>query len=159
MSLMEALKYTAHLLLLLHLLHFIINACNKCVTFIWVVINMEWQSHVIFDSSVAPLFVFSSLRRDRNKIVSRFVSCVCTFIANKCATCIVRMSSLCQQISTFLRTFFHLFCLFPSFSFLSIFCFVLSFFELFQLLWSLLFHSASLVPFSFSGKLLTFLFL
>ena len=40
-SLMRALKYTTHLLLLLCLLLFIINARNKCATLIWVIINME----------------------------------------------------------------------------------------------------------------------
>ena len=68
------------------------------------------------------------------------------------ATFTVKISSSCQQISAFPRTFFHLFFLFPSFSFLSIFCFVLSFFMSLQLPWSLLFHQASLIPFLFSGK-------
>ena len=45
---MRALKHTAHLLLLLRPLHFIIDARNKCVMLIWVVINMEWQSYGIF---------------------------------------------------------------------------------------------------------------
>ena len=40
-SLMRALKYTTHLLLLLCLLLFIINARNKCAKLIWVIINME----------------------------------------------------------------------------------------------------------------------
>ena len=44
---MRVLKRTTHLLLLLLPLHFIINACNKCVTLVWVVINMEWQSYLI----------------------------------------------------------------------------------------------------------------
>ena len=48
MSSMGALKHIAHLLPLLHPLHFIINACYKCVTLVWVIIYMEWQSHVIF---------------------------------------------------------------------------------------------------------------
>ena len=38
---MGALKYTAHLLPLLRPLLFIINACNKCVTLVLVVIDME----------------------------------------------------------------------------------------------------------------------
>ena len=36
---MGALKCIAHLLLLLRQLHFIINACNKCVTLALIVIN------------------------------------------------------------------------------------------------------------------------
>ena len=144
-SSMGALKYTAHLLPLLHSLLFIINAHNKCVTLVQVVIDMEWRSHVIFDSSAAPMFVFSFLRHDKNIIVCLFMSRVqriyCELMSCLLhATCTIRISSSCQQISAFPRTFFHLFLLFPSFSFLSIFCFVLSYFVMFQLLWSLLFH-------------------
>ena len=40
-SSMGALKYTAHLLSLLYSLLFIINARNKCVTLVQVVIDME----------------------------------------------------------------------------------------------------------------------
>ena len=144
-SLMEALKYTAHLLPLLHSLLFIINARNKCVTLVQVVIDMEWWSHVIFDSSTAPMFVFSFLRQDKNIIFYLFMSRVQRIYCElmPCllhATCTIKISSSCQQISAFPRTFFHLFLFFPSFSFLSIFCFILSYFVTFQLLWSLLFH-------------------
>ena len=72
---MRALKCTAHLLSLLCLLRFIINACNKCVTLVWVIINMEWQSHVIFWLISCPLFVASSLRWDKNINVSLRVLC------------------------------------------------------------------------------------
>ena len=144
-SSMGALKYTAHLLSLLYSLLFIINARNKCVTLVQVVIDMEWRSHVIFDSSAAPMFVFSFLRQDKNIIVCLFMSRVqriyCELMSCLLhAICTIKISSSCQQISTFPHTFFHLFLLFPSFSFLSIFCFVLSYFVTFQLLWSLLFH-------------------
>ena len=152
-SSMGALKYTAHLLSLLYSLLFIINARNKCVTLVQVVIDMEWRSHVIFDSSAAPMFVFSFLRQDKNIIVCLFMSRVqriyCELMSCLLhAICTIKISSSCQQILAFPRTFFHLFCLFPSFSFHSVF----SFFVTFQLPWSLLFHRASLVPFSFSGK-------
>ena len=144
-SSMGALKYTAHLLSLLYSLLFIINARNKCVTLVQVVIDMEWRSHVIFDSLAAPMFVFSFLRQDKNIIVCLFMSRVqriyCELMSCLLhAICTIKISSLCQQISTFPHTFFHLFLLFPSFSFLFIFCFILSYFVTFQLLWSLLFH-------------------
>ena len=51
MSLMGALKYTTHLLPLLHSLRFIINARNKCVTVAWVVINENDDPMLFFDSS------------------------------------------------------------------------------------------------------------
>ena len=70
---MGALKYTTHLLPLFRLLLFIINARNKCVMLVLAIIDMEWRSHVIFDSSAAPLFMLSSLRLGRNKIVCCFV--------------------------------------------------------------------------------------
>ena len=58
MSSMGALKYIAHLLLLLRLLHFIINVRNKCVTLVQVVIDMEWRSYVIFDSSAHIIYTY-----------------------------------------------------------------------------------------------------
>ena len=147
----------AHLLSLLCLLLYIINAHNKFVTLVWIIIPSQWRSYVTFNSLAATLFVFSFFRRDKNITIYRFmprVQCIyCELMSClPCATCTVRISSSFQQISAFPHTFFHLFFLFPSFSFLSIFCFPLSFFVTFQLPWSLLFHWASLIPFSFSGK-------
>ena len=72
-SWMGSLKYIAHLLPLLCLLLFFINACNKCVTLIWIVIDTEWRSRVIFNSSAAPLSVSSSLGWGNNIFVCRFV--------------------------------------------------------------------------------------
>ena len=51
MSSIGTLKYIAHLLPLLCLLRFAINARTKYVALVLVVINMEWRSQVIFDSS------------------------------------------------------------------------------------------------------------
>ena len=99
-SWMGSLKYTTHLLLLLCLLLFIINACNKCVTLVWIVIDMEWWSCVIFDSSTAPLFVSSSQGRGKNIFIHRFVFRVrriyCEMMSCLLrATCMVKMSSSC----------------------------------------------------------------
>ena len=121
-SSMGDLKYTAHLLPLFRLLLFIINACNKCVTLVLAVIDMEWRSHVIFDSSVTPLFMLSSLRLGGNKIVCHFmfrvrhIYCEMTSCL-PCAMCTVRMSSSCQFFSIFLCIMSIHFVLFPSFSF------------------------------------------
>ena len=125
MSSMGTLKYTAHLLPLLHLLRFIINACNKCVTLIRVVIDMEWQSYVVFNSSAAPLFIFLFFRRDKNITVCHFVSLVqrifCELMSCLlCATCTVRISSSCQYLSipVHVLPFILPFSLFFSFHFL-----------------------------------------
>ena len=71
--LMGALKCITHLLPLLRLLHFIINVCNKCVMLALIIINGNDDPRLFFDSLAASLFVFSSLRRDKNITVRHFV--------------------------------------------------------------------------------------
>ena len=58
---MGVLMCIAHLLPLLRLLHFIINACNKCVTLTLIIINGNDNPRLFYDSSVAPLFVSLSM--------------------------------------------------------------------------------------------------
>ena len=48
---LEALRCATHLLPLLHPLHFIINACNKCVMLALIVINGNEDPRLFFDSS------------------------------------------------------------------------------------------------------------
>ena len=105
---MGALKCTAYLLLLLCLLRFIINACNKCVTLALIVINGNDDPRLFFWLISCPLFVFLSLRRDKNITVYRFVFCVrriyCELMFRLlCDTCMVRMSPSCQFILIFLH--------------------------------------------------------
>ena len=96
------------------------------------------------------LFVFSSVRQDKNIIIHRFMFHVrriyCKFMLRLPRdTCMVRMSPLCQFISVFPRTIFYLFYFFPSFSFLSIFTsfFLFMAFRLLRALLSLLSFSSS----------------
>ena len=129
-SWMGALKCTTHLLPLLYPLVFIINACNKCVMLVWVVIGMEWRSCVIFDSSIAPIFASSLLRWSESKIIYCFVFRVRHIYCGMtsclpCATCMARMPLSCQFSLVFLRMISHSFCAFPSFSFLFLFSFLL----------------------------------
>ena len=55
---MGALKSIAHLLLLLHLLRFVINACNKCVMLPLVVINGN-DNPRLFSNSLEPLVLMA----------------------------------------------------------------------------------------------------
>ena len=55
---MGALKCIAHLLLLLHLLRFVINACNKCVMLPLVVINGN-DNPRLFSNSLEPLVLMA----------------------------------------------------------------------------------------------------
>ena len=107
-SWMGSLKYTAHLLPSLCPLLVFINACNKCVTLVGIVIDMKWWSRVIFDSLAAPLFVSLSLGWGKNIFICRFVFRVWRIYCKMtscllCAICTV-MSSLCQFSSIFPRT-------------------------------------------------------
>ena len=95
-----ALKCIAHLLPLLCLLHFIINTCNKCLTFTLIVINGNDDPRLFFDSSAAHLFIFSSVRQDKNRIIHCFVFHVWRIYCELMLhlphdTCMVRMSLLC----------------------------------------------------------------
>ena len=56
---MGALKCIAHLLPLLHLLRFVINACNKCVTLALVVINGN-ENPRLFSNFSEPLELMAS---------------------------------------------------------------------------------------------------
>ena len=73
---MGALKCTTHLLPLLRLLRFIINACNKCVTPTLVIINGNDDPRLFLDSLAVPLFISSSMGQDKNIVVRHFVFCV-----------------------------------------------------------------------------------
>ena len=93
---MGALRCTAHLLLLLYPLRLIINACNKCVTLIFLVIMENEDSGSFYDSSAAPLFVSSSVGQYKNITVCRFmfrvrrIYCVLMFHL-LCATCTIKI--------------------------------------------------------------------
>ena len=152
---MGALKCTAYLLLLLCLLRFIINARNKCVALALIVINGNDDPRLFFWLISCPLFVFLSLRRDKNITVYRFVFCVrriyCELmfrlLRDTCRSgCLLHVSS-----SWFSCTIFYLFYFFPSlyffpFSFHFFFLFVL--FRLLEAL-LLLLNLSSSAPFCF----------
>ena len=113
---MGALRCTAHLLLLLYPLRLIINACNKCVTLIFLVIMENEDSGSFYDSSAAPLFVSSSVGQDKNITVCRFmfrvrrIYCVLMFHL-PCATCTIKIffhvSLLGMATSRVWTGFFH----------------------------------------------------
>ena len=152
---MGALKCTAYLVLLLCLLRFIINARNKCVTLALIVINGNDDPRLFFWLISCPLFIFLSLRQDKNITVYRFVFRVrriyCELMFRLLRdTCTIRMSPSCQFISIFLHDL--LFILFFSLPFFfSIFISFFFLFVLFRLLeaFLLLLNLSSSTPFCF----------
>ena len=70
---MGALMCIVHLLPLLHLLFFVINAHNKCVTLAWVIIMENDDSSYFSTHQLPPLFVSSSVGQDKSTVVCRFM--------------------------------------------------------------------------------------
>lgn len=83
-------------------------------------VNVIMTILLFLDSLATPLFVSSSMRRDRDTITRQFVFSVlgiyCELMFCLASdTCTVRMASLCQLFLVFPRMIFHLYYAFPSF--------------------------------------------
>ena len=144
---MGALKCTTHLLPLLRLLRFIINACNKCVTPTLVIINGNDDPRLFFTHQLPLCSNCRLLDEIRTNSSDTSYSMYCAFMMvlmfeQLNATCMAKMHLSCGHVSVFLCMFWplvlHFSLLFPFFYIFSLFSFHSRVCFLFELPFSIL---------------------